>query len=57
MLSKVVSLVLIAKVKIYPYQIQQSVASSIANETACLRMLLPAKLIASTKITFRPIAL
>ena len=47
----------IAKVKVYPYQIQQSAALSVANETVCLPMPIPAELIANTKITFLPVAL
>ena len=47
----------IAKVRVYPYQIQQSAVLSAANESVCLPMPLPAELIASTKITFLPVAL
>ncbi len=47
----------IAKVRVYPYQIQQSAVLSAANESMCLPMPLPAELIASTKITFLPVAL
>jgi hypothetical protein len=41
----------IAKVKVYPYQIQQSAPLPVADGTLCP---MPAELIASTTITFRP---
>jgi hypothetical protein len=47
----------IAKVRVRPYQLQQSAVLSGANETVCLPTPIPAELIANTKITFRPVAL
>ena len=47
----------IAKVRVHPYQIQQSAVLSAANESVCLPMSLPAELVASTKITFLPVEL
>ena len=47
----------IAKVKVYPYQIQQSAVLSTASEPVCMPMPLPAELIASTKITYLPVDL
>jgi hypothetical protein len=46
----------IAKVRVYPYQIQQSAVLSLADQIVSLPLALPAELITSTKITFLPVA-
>ncbi len=46
----------IAKVRVRPYQIQQSAALPVADQTVSLPMALPAELLASAKITFVPVA-
>src|SRR5277367_86230 len=42
----------IAKVRVHPYQIQQSAVLAVADEAVSLPMPFPAELIASTKIAF-----